>query len=103
MSITGDRKLAIIVGGSSGLGYGMADALIAAEYRVHLIARSTDRLRDAAQRLGPLATWHPADVAVRTEIEAAIHGIDSVDVLINSAGFLHPVALASPADEADRN
>lgn len=101
--MTTDRKLAVITGGSSGIGLGIAEAFAQAGYRVHLIARTEARLREAAVRIGPAASWCRADVGTRDEVQHALAGLDRIDVLVNAAGFIRPVSLATPADEVDAN
>lgn len=97
------QKLAVVTGGSSGIGFGVAAGLADAGYRVVLIARHEDRLREAARKLGPSASWRRADVASRADVQTALAGLDGVAVLVNAAGFIRPVSLATPSDEAAMN
>jgi 3-oxoacyl-[acyl-carrier protein] reductase len=97
----GDRKQAVVTGGASGIGFGIARALIGTGYGVRLVGRTADRLRDAAERLGDGVSWRVADVGRRGDIAGALDGLDRVDVLVNAAGFIRGVALATPADEAE--
>ncbi|HWK46889.1 MAG TPA: SDR family oxidoreductase [Stellaceae bacterium] len=92
-----------MTGGSSGIGFGIAKALIGANYRVTLVGRNEDRLRGAAAQLGAAASWRPADVGRREDVRAALAGLDRVDLLVNAAGFARGVSLATPVDEADAN
>jgi 3-oxoacyl-[acyl-carrier protein] reductase len=96
-------KQALVTGGSSGIGLGIAAALIDAGYRVTLIGRGEDRLRKAAQTLGAAASWRRADVGRREDVQAALEGLERVDLLVNAAGFIRNVGLATPADEAEAN
>jgi 3-oxoacyl-[acyl-carrier protein] reductase len=98
-----ERKRALVTGGSSGIGFGTAQGLIGAGYRVTLIARNADRLRDAAAELGSQADWRCADVGKREQVQKALLGMERVDVLVNAAGFLRPVSLATPLEEAEAN
>lgn len=97
------QRQAIITGGSSGIGFGVAQALVGDGYAVTLIGRSEDRLREAATTLGSAASWRRADVGRRVEVQAALIGLDRVDLLVNAAGFIRSVSLATPADEAEAN
>jgi 3-oxoacyl-[acyl-carrier protein] reductase len=101
--MTNERKRALVTGGSSGIGFGTAQGLIGAGYRVTLIARNADRLRDAAAELGSQADWRCADVGKREQVQKALLGMERVDVLVNAAGFLRPVSLATPLEEAEAN
>lgn len=95
-----EQRLAVVTGGSSGIGLGVAKAFADAGYRLVLIARNEDRLREAAA-LGAEASWRRADVASRQDVQAALAGLERIDVLVNAAGFIRPVALAMPGDLAD--
>jgi 3-oxoacyl-[acyl-carrier protein] reductase len=98
-----EQKRAIVTGGSNGIGFGIAEALVAAGYHVTIIARNEPRLRAAVAKLGPSATWRRADVGNGSEVRRTLTGLDRVDVLVNAAGFLRPVSLATPAEEAEAN
>ena len=98
-----ERKVAVITGGSSGTGFAIAQTMIDAGYRVRLIARDETRLREAATKLGPLATFQRADVGRLEHVQAALAGLDHIDVLVQAAGFLRPVSLATPLHEAAEN
>ena len=98
-----EPRQALVTGGSSGVGFGIAKALIGAGYCVTLIGRNEGRLREAAKTLGVAASWRRADVGRREEVQATIAGLDRVDLLVNAAGFLRHVSLATPAEEAEAN
>lgn len=85
-----DGKTAIVTGGSRGIGYGIARALIEAGARVIITARNEDALREAAATLGAncLAircdNGDPADVAAMVDSAA---DLGRVDILVNNAGI----------------
>jgi NAD(P)-dependent dehydrogenase (short-subunit alcohol dehydrogenase family) len=95
-------RVAVVTGGSSGIGAGIATALAGAGARVVLIARDEQRLTEAAARLrdGPddgggggagQAAWVSADLADRAEVEragaAAAAAFGPPDILVNCAGI----------------
>jgi NAD(P)-dependent dehydrogenase (short-subunit alcohol dehydrogenase family) len=88
-SLTG--LVAVVTGGSSGIGEGMARALAGAGARVVLIARDESRLAEAAagMRAGSVA-WVSADLAVRSEVSRAAAEAEAPfgapDILVNCAG-----------------
>lgn len=98
-----DRRIAVVTGGASGIGFGIAEALSGVDYDVILIGRDEGRLRDAARKLGSTVSWRRADVGNRHEVQEAVSGLGRIDVLVNAAGFIRTVSLATPVVEADAN
>lgn len=85
-----DDRVAIVTGGSSGLGARFAEVLAAAGARVALVARRADRLAEVAERIdGSLVI--AADVSVRADVERlteeVVERFGRVDVLVNNAGI----------------
>jgi len=88
------KPVAWITGGSSGIGYAVAEALARCGYRVVLSARGQDALRSAAQRIsdgGFNADYVQMDTTIPAEVTQAHQTIISrhraVDLLVNCAGF----------------
>ena len=86
--------MAVVTGGSSGIGAGMASALSRAGARVVLVARDPSRLSAAAdgmRALGGDAAWVSADLGDRGEVEraarAAAEAFGAPDILVNCAGI----------------
>jgi gluconate 5-dehydrogenase len=101
-----DGRVALVTGGSSGIGRGMAGALARAGARVVLLARGEDRLKEAAAALheaGCTADWVSADLgdrdAVARAAEAAAAPFGEPDILVNCAGvnLRPPLAELTPA------
>jgi NAD(P)-dependent dehydrogenase (short-subunit alcohol dehydrogenase family) len=87
-------RVAVVTGGSSGIGAGMAAALAAAGAQVVLIARDEARLKAATEELrqaGGQAHGVSADLADRAEVEragaAAAEAFGPPDILVNCAGI----------------
>ena len=100
-------RVAVVTGGSSGIGEGMAAALAGAGAQVVLIARDADRLESAVKGLrgrGGQAAWVSADLADRLEVERAADEAAAAfgpsDILVNCAGInlRPPLADLSVAD-----
>jgi NAD(P)-dependent dehydrogenase (short-subunit alcohol dehydrogenase family) len=84
-----DGKVAVITGGSRGIGFGIARAFVDAGAQVMLVARKAETLEEAAAELGPAASWRVAHAAKQEEAAASIadtiERLGSVDVLVNNA------------------
>ncbi len=88
-------KVAIVTGGSKGLGLAMAAGLASAGARVMLVNRNADEGQQAADALGRdfgvQAISFPADItdAAQTEamVKTAVATFGQIDILINSAGI----------------
>jgi NAD(P)-dependent dehydrogenase (short-subunit alcohol dehydrogenase family) len=89
-----DGRVAVVTGGSSGIGQEMARALALAGARVVLVARDKVRLVVAADTLtaagGPGVAVVAADLASRDEVARAADEAEAafgpVDILVNCAG-----------------
>ncbi len=82
-------KVALIAGGSSGLGFSVAQALRADGAKISIGGRDPDRLAAAAERLGGDVLTHAVDV----RDEAAVS--DWVDAVVDAYGTLHIVVANS--------
>jgi NAD(P)-dependent dehydrogenase (short-subunit alcohol dehydrogenase family) len=87
-------RIAVVTGGSSGIGAGMAAALAGAGAQVVLVARDAERLGAAADGLrarGGQAAWVSADLADRAGLERAADETAAAfgppDILVNCAGI----------------
>jgi len=90
MDLELDGKTALVTGGSRGIGFAIADRLIAEGCTVLLVARDAARLAAAAEKLnarhGLLPRVHAADLSSTAGVESVYALLDGVDVLVNSAG-----------------
>lgn len=100
-------RVAIVTGGSSGLGRALADRLSASGWRVGLVARRQETLEAFAHDLnarGGVAEFYPADVGSATEVNAAVEFLTEklgpVELAIASAG-LAPEQADYPIDVAE--
>ncbi|MFI9122853.1 SDR family oxidoreductase [Streptomyces bikiniensis] len=84
-------KVALVTGASRGIGYGIAEALVARGDRVVITGRGEEALKEAVERLGadrvigvPGKAHDEAHQAAA--VEAAMDAFGRVDFLINNAG-----------------
>lgn len=96
-------KVVVITGASRGIGAAAARVFADAGARVVLLARSADQIGALARQVGGTAV--PCDVGDWGSVQAAIAGVVAqhgrLDVLINNAGVIEPIARLSEADPAD--
>jgi NAD(P)-dependent dehydrogenase (short-subunit alcohol dehydrogenase family) len=85
-----DGQLAVISGGGTGLGFGIAQAMAAAGARVVLIGRRENVLQDACEKLGAAAQYVSHDLRELASLPALAARIEErfgpVDILANNAG-----------------
>lgn len=101
-------RVALVTGGSKGLGSAMATALAEAGAEVFLSARHEDELRATAAEItnktGSRVAWAVADLANRQEAldlaGRAVAEMGRVDVLVNNAGIniVAPIGQVADAD-----
>ena len=100
-----DDGVAIVTGASSGIGEEIAREFARRGYRLVLVARRADRLRDLAEELAGRAHVLPADLSNRDHRAPLFDQVAALgvvaDILVNNAGLtaLGPVAEASPEAE----
>src|SRR6266550_674899 len=90
-----NNKVAIVTGGSKGIGRGIAEALVREGINVLISARKRNEIDEAVQELNALragsATGIVADVCnyaqVQAVFERAVGLFGGVDILINNAGI----------------
>lgn len=102
-----ENECALITGGGTGLGLGMARCIIAAGGKVVIVGRREAELKAAAEGLGPAATFVSHDI---TQLEAASELVAAATqaagtpptILINNAGIhiKKPAVETTPAEFA---
>ncbi|QOV39774.1 SDR family oxidoreductase [Streptomyces ferrugineus] len=84
-------KVALVTGASRGIGYGVAEALVARGDRVVITGRGEDALKEAVERLGADRAVYVAGKAhdeahQAVAVERAMDAFGRVDYLVNNAG-----------------
>ena len=92
-------KVAIITGGSSGIGANTAQAFVSAGVKVVLNGRRRDILKNTAADIdstGKNIAWVAGDIGVAATrqriVDTAISNFGGIDILFNNAGIFEPKA-----------
>ena len=99
-----DQPVAIVTGGASGIGLGIATMLITDGYDVFVL--DNDLLHvDDYNASHPLSRARVCDVsdasAVATEIDGVLHVAGRIDLLVNNAGISGPTAPVEVVDPSE--
>jgi 3-oxoacyl-[acyl-carrier protein] reductase len=89
------KKVAIVTGGSRGIGRGIAEALLGAGWRVRFCSRSRGSVdearRELSGRFGDAVSGQPVDVRRQDEVDGFVGQVLSeegrIDCLVNNAGL----------------
>ncbi len=91
MTMELEGKVAIVTGGSSGIGFGTAERLVAEGAKVVIGDVDGERAQAAAEALGPDAGFQRTDVAqpdqVAALVDATVERHGRLDVIFNNAGI----------------
>jgi short-subunit dehydrogenase len=92
-----EQKIALVTGGSAGIGLAVARQLSARGTRVALVARTEKRLRDAAREVGGEAfVCNMNDLSSVSALPAkVVERMGALDIVVNNAGLHHRGSLAS--------
>ena len=90
-------KKAIVTGGGSGYGKGIAAAIAASGATVWITGRTREKLEDAAREIGAKAIV--ADVTCGADWDRVFAEAGDIDVLVNNAGFGGRIAPLAEQDD----
>jgi 3-oxoacyl-[acyl-carrier protein] reductase len=87
-------RQAVVTGGAAGLGFAIAERLVASGGSVTIWDRDLVAGRQAAERLGAGSSFVQVDVtdenSVRDALQSTIRRVQRIDALVNSAGITGP-------------
>lgn len=109
MDLQLSKKVAIVTGGSRGLGFASARALVDEGCHVVICARGADRLEQAADELRvaapsgtevlPIVADVSTAAGIKTLIDTTIGKLGGIDVLVNNVGLGKGATLADTSDD----
>lgn len=82
------NKTALVIGGTSGIGYATTQLLLEGEATVHIVGRSTNKVPDA-----PNLIKHKIDITNTSEVNEltnTIGNLENLDYLVNASGIFGP-------------
>lgn len=89
-----EAKLAVVTGGSRGIGLAIAEGLARQGFDLVLTSRDTRQLKQAAKRVashGTRVVAEGCDVRDEASVQRLFGNIKRVDVLVNNAGYAGPL------------
>lgn len=100
-------RIAIVTGGSRGIGSAIAEGLASAGASVIIAARSADEVEKAVatiRAMGLAAASHPVDVTSRASVQQlaadVLKQFGAIDILVNSAAAIQRMPIEEATDEA---
>lgn len=84
-------KIALITGGSRGIGFNIAQSMVSAGATVIITGRGAAKLAEATRELGPSAFYEINDVTELEHLPALVERVEAqygpIDILVNNAGI----------------
>jgi len=100
-----EGKTAIVTGGASGFGAGIAQKFLSEGARVMIADINGDAAEVMARQSGPLAVAQQVDVSDATSVQdmakAALNNFGVLDILVNNAGVTHMPTPLEDVSEQD--
>jgi NAD(P)-dependent dehydrogenase (short-subunit alcohol dehydrogenase family) len=96
-----DGKTVVVIGGTSGIGYAVAEAAQAAGARVVVGSKDTAKVKAAVDRLGANASGWAVDVSDEADVSAFFERAGAFDHLAFTAGDWAPILAPRPMADLD--
>ena len=102
-----ENMVALVTGGTRGLGFAIGRAFVDEGAEVVLTGRSVDQGQQCAAELGPNAHFFPSDLSQADALRDLVAKVDDrfgrIDILVNNAGDLHRASILDlPLEEYER-
>jgi NAD(P)-dependent dehydrogenase (short-subunit alcohol dehydrogenase family) len=97
------KRVAIITGGATGIGFAIAKKFVQNDIRVILVGRDETRLKLACETMGELTGYIGCDLSKISEIPGIVSQITAeykrIDILVNNAGMHLKKPISDVTDE----
>jgi NAD(P)-dependent dehydrogenase (short-subunit alcohol dehydrogenase family) len=101
------KKVAIVTGGGSGLGYAIAQKFTENGITTIIAGRNVEKLNTAKEQLGELCFAMPCDISdlktVPAFVETVLQQFGQIDILVNNAGINQKKEFTEVTDEDFQN
>jgi NAD(P)-dependent dehydrogenase (short-subunit alcohol dehydrogenase family) len=101
------KKVAIVTGGGSGLGFAIAEKFISNGITTIIAGRNMEKLQTAQQQLGDLCFPIACDLtnlaSIPSFVEAVLQRFGQIDILVNNAGINQKKDFTDVTDEEFQN
>ena len=98
-----ENKVAVITGGNSGIGYGIAEELIEQGAKVVISGKNQIAIEEAETKLGKNATGFIANQASLSDLDELVKKVEikfgSIDTLVINAGIFHLLPIEAVSEE----
>lgn len=98
-----DGKVAVVTGGSKGMGRHFIAALVDAGAKLACLARQSPELDSLRDQFGDAVLPIACDVALSDQVNAAVAAtvatFGRLDIVVNNAAIFHPFAIETATDE----
>jgi len=98
-----ENNVAVITGGNSGIGFGIANELIMQGAKVVITGKNHQAIEEAEKALGPNATGLMANQASLSDLDELVKNVKtkfgSIDTLVINAGIFHLLPIEAVSEE----
>jgi meso-butanediol dehydrogenase / (S,S)-butanediol dehydrogenase / diacetyl reductase len=98
-----ERKIAIVTGGTAGIGRGICERLVSEGVKVAILDINIDLAAKAAKELGDSTVAIKTDITKKKEVDSAVQSVLSqfgkIDILVNNAALSWPQRLVDMEEE----
>ena len=87
------KKVALVIGGSSGIGRATAQNLLNEGVEVHVVGTNSSKLEAFQNQVDKNLHTHKVDITNASQVDALnekINGLDNLDYLVNASGIFGP-------------